>query len=299
MAHDLDLAVGGAKLAEGAGPARDEDSRAHPREPRSFGASRAACHQPHRASENYVIGASALRDGPAPDVYCLRFETPRGEGAWPESGGVCSFPRPGSRLPSWSSCAGSSSSDCSPTARTWRIRRCPGGSSTRTDASSTPAGISRGPAGLPAQRAHGVRLGVRPRRLPRARLHRRLPAPRLGPRQALATAAPASDSAARRTIKDFRTNRYDETTETLTLTAAQAAGVPPARPALQPVLLRPDDRARAARRGRSPTRAAAPADRLLRLDGLGGVDEPARAQLFVHEQLAARSRASTTSPPRT
>src|SRR5829696_3765370 len=31
-----------------------------------------------------------------------------------------------------------------------------------------------------------------------------------------------SDSAARRTIEDFRTNRYDERTGTLTLTAAQA-----------------------------------------------------------------------------
>ena len=38
------------------------------------------------------------------------------------------------------------------------------------------------PAGLPEQRADGVRLGVRTRRVPRPRLHRRLPAPRLRPR---------------------------------------------------------------------------------------------------------------------
>jgi hypothetical protein len=37
----------------------------------------------------------------------------------------------------------------------------------------------RGPAGVPAQRADGVRLRVRPRRLSRTRLHRRLPAPLL------------------------------------------------------------------------------------------------------------------------
>ena len=52
----------------------------------------------------------------------------------------------------------------------------------------------QGPAGLPAQRAHGVRVGVRPRRLSRARLHRRLPAPRLRSRHALLRWA-ASDSA--------------------------------------------------------------------------------------------------------
>src|ERR1051325_4233859 len=34
---------------------------------------------------------------------------------------------------------------------------------------------------------------------------------------------PRSDTAARRTVEDFRTNRYDERTGTLTLTAAQAA----------------------------------------------------------------------------
>ena len=44
----------------------------------------------------------------------------------------------------------------------------------------------------------------------------------------------ASDSAARRTIADFRTNRYDKRTKTLTLTAPQAAGLPRARAVLQP-----------------------------------------------------------------
>ena len=41
-------------------------------------------------------------------------------------------------------------------------------------------GHPQGPAGLPPQRAHGVRLGLRPRRVPGPGLHGRLPAPRLG-----------------------------------------------------------------------------------------------------------------------
>ena len=47
----------------------------------------------------------------------------------------------------------------------------------------------------------------------------------------------ASDSAGRKTIEDFRVNRYDEKTKALALTPAQADGIPPARAALQPVLL--------------------------------------------------------------
>ena len=96
----------------------------------------------------------------------------------------------------------------------------------------------------------------------------------------------ASDSAARRTIADFRTNRYDERTKTLTLTAPPGAGLPRARAVLQPLLLRSDDRARpAAQRDHRP-HAAAPADRVLRLDGVGGVGQPSRPRLLLHQQLA-------------
>ena len=42
--------------------------------------------------------------------------------------------------------------------------------------------IRDGPEGLPPSRPHGVRLDLRPRRLPRPGLHRRLPAPLLGDR---------------------------------------------------------------------------------------------------------------------
>ena len=100
------------------------------------------------------------------------------------------------------------------------------------------------------------------------------------------TAAPASDSAARRTIEDFRTNRYDKRTETLTLTAPQAQAFRALVPYYSRVLLRPDDRARpAAQRDHRP-HAAAPADRLLRVDGVGGVDRPPRSRLLLHQQLA-------------
>ena len=72
-------------------------------------------------------------------------------------------------------------------------------------------GHPEGPAGLPAQRAHGVRVGVRPRRVSRARLHRRLPAPVLGSRQALLDGSRISARTA-----------TTSTTQTLTLTSAQA-----------------------------------------------------------------------------
>jgi nitric oxide reductase subunit B len=57
---------------------------------------------------------------------------------------------------------------------------------------------------------------------------------------------PRSDAAVRQTVQDFRTNRYDEGTGTLTLTAAQASSFPPARALLQPLLLRDHDPARPA-----------------------------------------------------
>ena len=65
-----------------------------------------------------------------------------------------------------------------------------------------------------------------------------------------------SDSAARRTIAEFRTNRYDERTGTLTLTAAQAEAYRRLVGHYSPLLLRADDRARpAAERDHRPHRA--------------------------------------------
>ena len=134
-----------------------------------------------------------------------------------------------------------------------------------------------GPTGLPAQRAHGVWVGVRPRRVSRARFHRRLPAPLVGSRQALLDGSGSPHEPLRRADEDAHAD----------LCAGRR--VPPARTALQPVLLRPEDRARPAREGDHRSCPAAPADRVLRVDGLGRVDGPARAQLLLHEQLAARA----------
>ena len=55
-----------------------------------------------------------------------------------------------------------------------------------------------------------------------------------------------SDAAARRTIEDFRTNRYDEASGTLDADRAAGRGAPPAGRPLLALLLRADDQARAA-----------------------------------------------------
>ncbi len=138
-------------------------------------------------------------------------------------------------------------------------------------------GHPEGPTGLPAQRAHGIWVGVRPRRVSRARFHRGLPAPVLGSRQALLDGSGSPHEPLRRADEDAHAD----------LCAGRR--VPPPRPALQPLLLRPEDRARPAREGDHRSCPAAPADGVLRVDGVGRVDEPARAQLLVHEQLAARA----------
>ena len=105
-------------------------------------------------------------------------------------------------------------------------------------------------------------------------LHRRLPAPLGGPRPRT-YGGPASDCRRRAgRSRTSATNRYDEKTGTLHADRAaggrRSAGSSRYYSAL---LLGPDDRARAAAgRDHGPT-AAPPADRLLRLDGLGGVGE--------------------------
>ena len=150
-------------------------------------------------------------------------------------------------------------------------------------------GHQQGPAGLPAQRADGVRLGLRPRRLPRARLHRRLPAPRVRPRPAHATAARAPTRRARRTIEDFRTNRYDERSGTLTLTAAQAAAFRRLVGHYSRFFSDPTTR-----HGLRPDAITDPTE-LRQLTAFfawtawAGSTEPPRPQLLLHEQLAARA----------
>ena len=98
-----------------------------------------------------------------------------------------------------------------------------------------------------------------------------------------------SDSAARRTIEDFRTNRYDEAQRNAHAHRAAGRGTPPAGRPLLALLLRADDQARAAQGGDHRRDRAAPAHRVLRLDGVGRLDRAAGPQLLVHQQLAARA----------
>ena len=110
--------------------------------------------------------------------------------------------------------------------------------------------VSEGQQVFLAQRAHGVRVGVRARRLPRPRLHRRLPAPLRPTRVRESYGGARSDAAVHATIEDFRTNRYDEQRGHAHV---QRRRRPPpsagSSPLLQRVLLRPDDRARPSARG--------------------------------------------------
>ena len=140
------------------------------------------------------------------------------------SGGSCWSRRGGFRESCWWSCSAFSSSGCSPTAPTWRKPPTPKRVVDPQGAVLYTGGRHpEGPAGLPAQRPHGVRVGVRSRRLPRTGLHRRLPAPGLELRHQRSWGAAVGLARSQQTVEDFRTNRYDERSGTLTLTAAQAA----------------------------------------------------------------------------
>ena len=98
---------------------------------------------------------------------------------------------------------------------------------------------------------------------------------------------PGSDRAAQQTMRDFRTNRYDKRTGVLTLTTPQAEAhrrlvAYYSRYFSDPKTdhgLRPD-----AITNRKDLRRP---DRVLRLDGMGGLDDAAGAQLLLHQQLAA------------
>ena len=139
----------------------------------------------------------------------------------------CSFPVPGFKWPAWSSSRGSSSSSCSPTAPTSPIRRYLTAPSDRTAARSTAVPTSRRSEGLPGERSHGVRLHLRPRRLPRAGLHRGLSAPRLRirPRSARRARGPTPRSRRRPAIPDepLRLRHQDPSAPALSRRARSAS----------------------------------------------------------------------------
>ena len=117
---------------------------------RRAGAARRAAAGP-RGAPGGVANGKAPRQwlGPGPaerssgSYNAAASQSIEGGSAWPENAGVCWFPEYGSRPLFWSSCAGSSSSGCWPTARTWPTRRFRSESSIRRAGSSTPAGTSR------------------------------------------------------------------------------------------------------------------------------------------------------------
>ena len=148
-------------------------------------------------------------------------------------------------------------------------------------------GRQQRPEGLPQQRADGVRLDLRARRLPRARLHGRLPPPRrrIGRapvRRGRVRPSPRADDRRLPGESLRRAGRHPH------LHRTAGRGVCGARAPLRRVLLEPDDRpGPAPRRDRRP-RAGARADRVLLLVGLGSRRPPAGPQLLLHEQLAPR-----------
>ena len=103
-----------------------------------------------------------------------------------------------------------------------------------------------------------------------------------------------SDSAGRRTIEDFRTNRYDKQTKTLTLTARAGRRLPRSSSPTTAASSRTRNRPRAAPERDHQPHAAAPADCVLRLDGVGGRRRTARDTTTPTPTTGRPSRASTT-----
>jgi hypothetical protein len=100
---------------------------------------------------------------------------------------------------------------------------------------------------------------------------------------------PPSDAAARKTIEDMRTNRYEAKTGTLTFSAAEAGAFRKLVPYYSRFFSDPNSE-----HGLRPERdhepdAVAAADGVVCLDGLGRGGEAARPQLLLHEQLALRA----------
>ena len=103
-------------------------------------------------------------------------------------------------------------------------------------------------------------------------LHRRLPAPRVGlrPPRLRRDAAPTRGAPDDRGLPHQPLRRA---TRDADAHRAAGRGAPPARRPLRALLLRAHDEARTAPEGDHRPPRAAPADRLLRLDGVGGVRE--------------------------
>ena len=151
----------------------------------------------------------------------------------------------------------------------------------------TAADIREGPAGLPAQRPHGVRLGVRARRLPRART---TPPTTCAARRTSSRRAYGGARSDRRGAADDRGLPHQPLRRAQRDAHADGAagrGPPAARRPLLALLLRADDQARAAPERDHRSHGARAADGVLRLDGVGRLDRAPGPRLLLHEQLAA------------
>ena len=104
-----------------------------------------------------------------------------------------------------------------------------------------------------------------------------------------------SDSAARRTIEDFRTNRYDEASGTLTLTEPQAEAHRRLIGHYSRFFSEPTTKHGLRKEAITDETELAPAHRLLRLDGVGRLRPTGRATTTRTPTTGRPSRGSTTS----
>ena len=141
-------------------------------------------------------------------------------------------------------------------------------------------------------RPDAVRVDRRARRLPRAGLHRRLPASR-GRLRRDAAARRRYPRPARGVIDEFRTNRYDEATDP-DVHRQPGQGLRGQHEALRRVLRRGLHQERPGPRDQRPDRGP-PADGLLRLDRMGGGGRAARGTPTPTPTTGRRSRGWTTA----
>ena len=169
----------------------------------------------------------------------------------------------------WSCCSGSSFSDCSPTAPT-ADPPIPARVVDRDGESSSPGTTSSTARRSSSERADAVRLDLRPRRLPRPRLHRRLPAPLGGlVRESYGGRAAPTGRASRPSPTSRRTATTPRPTRSVH--RARRRRIPGAREHYRRVLRRRRPRSPGCARTRSPTRGDPAAHRVLRLDGVDGL----------------------------
>ena len=211
----------------------------------------------------------------------------------------CWFPAPGYRWPAWSSSPGSSSSSCSPTAPTSPIRRYPTVPSTRAG-STVYSGddVRDGQKVFLEQRPHGVRLDLRPRRLPRARTSPPTTCTAPRHRSAISSAARGPTPRGRRRSGSSRRTATTPPRRPCRSSAQQARAFEPAASALRGLLRQPDHQIRPAPEAGRRSAADPSADRLLRLVELGGRRPVARATTTPTPTTGRpRSRSGTRRAP--